>query len=107
MYKFKINQHVYFLNDLENCCFKFFLKFSEKESFDLKKFIYFGNVEEIHISKEGVFYDIRQYNFNGYPLELFRMIPEGYVSNSKREISDCFKQTIIKDVEFIKNSLNG
>ena len=32
MYKFKINQHVYFLNDLENCCFKFFLKFSEKES---------------------------------------------------------------------------
>jgi hypothetical protein len=102
--KFKENQIVYFITDLDNKI-KEWLN-SEYDKNKLIKVDYIGGkITEIHIKENKIYYNIQTYSLTGYKDKIIEYIPQKYVFETKEEVEKGIKCHLIAYLdEVIENS---
>lgn len=102
--KFKENQIVYFINDLDNKIKEWFN--SECDNNKLIKVDYIsGKITEIHIKENQIYYNIQIYSLMGYKDKIIEYIPQKYVFETEEEVEKGIKYHLIAYLdEVIENS---
>ena len=92
--KFKENQIVYFITDLDNKI-KEWLN-SEYDKNKLIKVDYIsGKITEIHIKENKIYYNIQIYSLMGYKDKIIEYIPQEYVFETEEEVNKGIKCSLI------------
>lgn len=90
---FKEKQPVYFLNIPEEQKIENIITKGNKPNFD--SCFLAGNISEIHIKDNKLWYDIISYDHYGNEILVEKYVPEEFIKTSKEELKEIFKNSYI------------